>query len=446
MKVNNFVWWLSWSSLVIASPLEERAASSFVCNNAQVKALRSSNANCYCSSYLQIPVSTVTKLTTLTSTIRTTTTKKQISTKLSNAQLRICNNNSDRNASSITSTINAQAETPRSSYRTGQESRFLDLRDADNVQEHEQSGYIKCLQMLVYSAFQTHYDQDRHNTYHPDFNKDYELYCSPRNDYQTESHCINDSHSSVALLQALYETKVSQSLHQSLPVVIDNVHLEQICHCINLIVHNKQSIDIQLEQAIHHTNLVVNDEQVHNLELNSKHSAVPAVNQKLIFDDLSTNTTTNTNGTTTDPPFFAANSTSMNISTFSPNNPFHLQSMCTSGLDISGLYAVLISTSGNPTLQFTSSASLASAFYLSTSGYLYVLPSTTTPWASYSDEKLIANIDKGVSEMDLFFGEEGEIADDGAERAERTLHILQHARKPVARAGNLVSPLYPSGK
>lgn len=36
---------------------------------------------------------------------------------------------------------------------------------------------------------------------------------------------------------------------------------------------------------------------------------------------------------------------------------------------------------------------------------------------SYSDEKLIANIDKGASEMDLFFGEEGEIADDGAERA-----------------------------
>jgi len=82
MKVTNFVWWLSWSTLVIASPLEERAASSSVCNNAQVKALRSSNANCYCSSYLQIPVSTVTKLTTLTSTIRTTTTKKQISTKL----------------------------------------------------------------------------------------------------------------------------------------------------------------------------------------------------------------------------------------------------------------------------------------------------------------------------------------------------------------------------
>lgn len=36
---------------------------------------------------------------------------------------------------------------------------------------------------------------------------------------------------------------------------------------------------------------------------------------------------------------------------------------------------------------------------------------------SYSDEKLIANIDKGATEMDMFFGEEGEIADDGAERA-----------------------------
>lgn len=82
MKVTNFIWWLLWSSLLTASPLEERAVSSSVCNNAQVKALRSSNAGCYCSSYLQIPVSTVIKLTTFTSTIRTTVTQKQIMTKL----------------------------------------------------------------------------------------------------------------------------------------------------------------------------------------------------------------------------------------------------------------------------------------------------------------------------------------------------------------------------
>lgn len=82
MKVTNFIWWLSWSTLLIASPLEERAVSSSVCNNAQVKALQSSNAGCYCSSYLQIPVSTVTKVSTFTSTIRTTVTQEQIMTKL----------------------------------------------------------------------------------------------------------------------------------------------------------------------------------------------------------------------------------------------------------------------------------------------------------------------------------------------------------------------------
>lgn len=81
MKVTNLIWWLSWSSLLVASPLEERAASSSACDNAQVKALRSSNANCYCSSYLQIPVSTVTKFTTRTSTIQTTVTHNQITTK-----------------------------------------------------------------------------------------------------------------------------------------------------------------------------------------------------------------------------------------------------------------------------------------------------------------------------------------------------------------------------
>ncbi|KAI5209846.1 hypothetical protein E4T39_00692 [Aureobasidium subglaciale] len=84
MKVTNFLWLLSWSSLLLAaSPLEERAASSAVCNNAQVKALQSSSANCYCSSYLSIPVSTITKLTTRVSTIQTTVTKKQIMTKIS---------------------------------------------------------------------------------------------------------------------------------------------------------------------------------------------------------------------------------------------------------------------------------------------------------------------------------------------------------------------------
>jgi hypothetical protein len=107
----------------------------------------------------------------------------------------------------------------------------------------------------------------------------------------------------------------------------------------------------------------------------------------------------------------------MNISTFTPNKPFYLQSLCTSGLDISGLYAALISTSANPTLQFTSSASLASLFYLSTSGYLYVLPSSSSPWTSFSNQMLIANIDQGVQEMDMFFGEEGEISAIGAERA-----------------------------
>jgi hypothetical protein len=107
----------------------------------------------------------------------------------------------------------------------------------------------------------------------------------------------------------------------------------------------------------------------------------------------------------------------MNISTFTPNKPFNLQSLCTSGLEISGLYATLISTSSNPTLQFTSSASLASLFHLSSSGYLYVLPSSSSPWTSFSNEMLIANIDTGVQEMDMFFGEEGEIADIGAERA-----------------------------
>jgi hypothetical protein len=107
----------------------------------------------------------------------------------------------------------------------------------------------------------------------------------------------------------------------------------------------------------------------------------------------------------------------MNISTFSPNKAFYLQSLCTSGLQISGLYAVLISTTANPTLQFTSSSSKASAFYLSTSGYLYVLPSSSSPWQSFSDKKLIANIDPGAQEMDMFFGEDGEISDIGAERA-----------------------------
>jgi uncharacterized surface anchored protein len=178
MKIVNFVWWLSWSGLLVASPLEERAVSSSVCNNAQVKALRSSNANCYCSSYLRIPVSTVTKLTTTTSTIRTTTTKKIISTKsvltlrrldVSNTrqvidyQSHIHSNNvdcsikskarihhPDRNHNCYTwsntqRSIYAQTRGSGSSNRTGQESHCLDMRDASSIQEHEQSGYIERL-------------------------------------------------------------------------------------------------------------------------------------------------------------------------------------------------------------------------------------------------------------------------------------------------------------
>jgi hypothetical protein len=166
MKVVNFVWWLSWSGLSVASPLEERAVGSSVCNDAQVKALRSSNANCYCSSYLRIPVSTVTKLTTTTSTIRTTTTKKIISAKsvlilrkldVSNTpqtidyQFEIHSNHvdcsvkskarihhSDRNcnydiSSNTRDSVYAQTRGSGSSNRTGQESHCLDMRDASSI-------------------------------------------------------------------------------------------------------------------------------------------------------------------------------------------------------------------------------------------------------------------------------------------------------------------------
>jgi hypothetical protein len=166
MKVVSLVWWLSWSSLLVASPLEERAVSSSVCNNAQVKALRSSNANCYCSSYLRIPISTVTKLTTITSTIRTTTTKKIISTRSvsilrmlalanipqdfnhqseihsnhadcslkSKASIRNLDGDGNCNISSNTrSSVYAQTRKSGPSYRTCQESDFFDMRDASSV-------------------------------------------------------------------------------------------------------------------------------------------------------------------------------------------------------------------------------------------------------------------------------------------------------------------------
>ncbi|CAD0083009.1 unnamed protein product [Aureobasidium vineae] len=113
----------------------------------------------------------------------------------------------------------------------------------------------------------------------------------------------------------------------------------------------------------------------------------------------------------------STNDTATNATTFTPNKPFYLQSLCTSGLQISGLYAALISTNSNPALQFTTSASLASRFYLSTSGYLYVMPSSSTPWTSFSDEMLMANIDQGATDMDFFFNEEAEIAAMGAEKA-----------------------------
>jgi hypothetical protein len=80
MRAASLLSWLSYPILILASPLEERAATS-ACNNAQVKALRSSNAACFCSSYLKIPLSTITKVTTSTSTTYTTITRKQFTTK-----------------------------------------------------------------------------------------------------------------------------------------------------------------------------------------------------------------------------------------------------------------------------------------------------------------------------------------------------------------------------
>lgn len=45
------------------------------------------------------------------------------------------------------------------------------------------------------------------------------------------------------------------------------------------------------------------------------------------------------------------------------------------------------------------------------------MPSSAYPWTSYSDEKLLANIDQGVTDMDFFFNEQGEIDAIGAEMA-----------------------------
>ncbi|KAK6006807.1 hypothetical protein QM012_005815 [Aureobasidium pullulans] len=142
-------------------------------------------------------------------------------------------------------------------------------------------------------------------------------------------------------------------------------------------------------------------------------TSTPAVN-RFSFDDSSTNDTNDTSSTD--------DATSTNITTsllnFTPNQPFLLQSLCTSDLQISGLYATLIPTASNPTLQFTSSASLATLFSLSTSGYLYILPSSFSHlWQSYSNEKLLANIDQNTTEMDLFFNEQDEIDAFGAEKA-----------------------------
>ncbi|KAH0378381.1 hypothetical protein KCU92_g8752, partial [Aureobasidium melanogenum] len=144
----------------------------------------------------------------------------------------------------------------------------------------------------------------------------------------------------------------------------------------------------------------------------STSSSSLAVN-KLSYDDSSITDTNDTSSTDT--------TTSTNIPTsllnFTPNQPFYLQSFCTSNLQISGLYATLIPTTSNPTLQFTSSASLATLFYLSTSGYLYILPSFSSAYQSYSDQTLLANIDVSAAEMDFFFDEQEEIDAVGAQLA-----------------------------
>ncbi|KAG9849297.1 hypothetical protein KCU98_g9226, partial [Aureobasidium melanogenum] len=187
--------------------------------------------------------------------------------------------------------------------------------------------------------------------------------------------------------------------------------------------------DCKFKQVYHDVFLIVLVKLVNSIELNTKqlntavqlpfqqhsvniYNAEPIINLKLLS---STNDAT--------PLSSSSNSTSStNIPTsllnFTPNQPFCLQSLCTSSLQISGLYATLIPTTSNPTLQFTSSASLASLFYLSTSGYLYIIPSSfASSYQSYSSQNLLANIDASATEMDFFFNDQDEIDALGAQMA-----------------------------
>ncbi|KAG9960430.1 hypothetical protein KCU61_g6557, partial [Aureobasidium melanogenum] len=178
---------------------------------------------------------------------------------------------------------------------------------------------------------------------------------------------------------------------------IVNVQFKQIDHDINLRVLLKLVNSIELNEKQLNATIQLPFQQ-HNISLCISE---PIINLKLLS---STDTTTSTNIPTS-------------LLNYTPNQPFYLQSLCTSGLEISGLYATLIPTTSNPTLQFTSSTSLATLFYLSTSGYLYILPSSSSRYQSYSDQNLLANIDASATEMDFFFNEQEEIDAFGAQMA-----------------------------
>ncbi|KAH0335887.1 hypothetical protein KCU81_g8797, partial [Aureobasidium melanogenum] len=210
--------------------------------------------------------------------------------------------------------------------------------------------------------------------------------------------------------------KVFDQLKYSKQNII-NIHFEQICHEFFLDIFVKQiSVDF------FHLFLV---KQIINIKFDAKqlNAAIqlPIEQHNVIIYDFKPTIKLNLHCSTDNTTSFS-NSTipisllNTSLQNFTPNQPFYLQSLCTSGLEISGLYATLIPTNSNPALQFTSSPSLATQFSLSTSGYLYVLPpSSAYPWQSYSDEKLLANIDASVTEMDFFFNEKEEIDAIGAE-------------------------------
>ncbi|KAG9640067.1 hypothetical protein KCU64_g13110, partial [Aureobasidium melanogenum] len=414
MKVTNLIWWLSWSSLLIASPLEERAVSSSACNNAQVKALRSSNAGCYCSSYLQIPVSTVTKLTTLTSTIQTTVTQKRIMTKISTNNVKSTITTRTITASpqtgytTLTKTVTVIPQA-RSLHRRKHLGHPGELIERAAISTCVTPAVVKSMnKVAISSACKCLSIAPRHTTI-----------------TKTSTKRVTQVSTKIMSSTALRTTTIKSSLTA---VATFTPPLKLVTRTVNI-------VNSQFKQVYHDGFLIVLVKLVNSIERNTKqlntavqlafqqhsvntYNAEPIINLKLLS---STNDAT---------PLSSSNSTpSTNIPTsllnFTPNQPFYLQSLCTSSLQISGLYATLIPTTSNPTLQFTSSASLASLFYLSTSGYLYILPSSSSSssssssvyYQSYSSQNLLANIDASATEMDFFFNDQDEIDALGAQMA-----------------------------